>query len=107
MDSLVSGLYEWGVPKKDVKFEAFGPATVKAGAKEGAPKQQLVISRPLKLNSRVVEKNPLVITDSFSAESACICREDGHPYRLQLRRRKLWILPCGDQKEQYATEPST
>jgi ferredoxin-NADP reductase len=32
MDSLVSGLYEWGVAKKDVKFEAFGPATVKKGA---------------------------------------------------------------------------
>ena len=38
MDSLVAGLYEWGVPKKDVKFEAFGPATVKSGAKDGAPK---------------------------------------------------------------------
>jgi ferredoxin-NADP reductase len=38
MDSLVTGLYEWGVPKKDVKFEAFGPATVKTGAKDAAPK---------------------------------------------------------------------
>ncbi len=37
MDSLVTGLYEWGVPKKDVKFEAFGPATVKTGPKEAAP----------------------------------------------------------------------
>lgn len=34
MDSLVHGLYEWGVPKKDVKFEAFGPSTVKAVPKE-------------------------------------------------------------------------
>lgn len=34
MDTLVNGLYEWGVPKKDVKFEAFGPATVKSGPKE-------------------------------------------------------------------------
>ena len=34
MDSLVNGLYEWGVPKKDVKFEAFGPSTVKAVPKE-------------------------------------------------------------------------
>jgi ferredoxin-NADP reductase len=32
MDSLVNGLYEWGVPKKDVKFEAFGPSTVKTVA---------------------------------------------------------------------------
>jgi uncharacterized protein len=34
MDTLVHGLYDWGVPKKDVKFEAFGPATVKTGPKE-------------------------------------------------------------------------
>jgi ferredoxin len=40
MDSLVSGLYEWGVPKKDVKFEAFGPATVKSGAKDTASKAE-------------------------------------------------------------------
>lgn len=38
MDTLVHGLYDWGVPKKDVKFEAFGPATVKSGPKE--PKTQ-------------------------------------------------------------------
>lgn len=38
MDSLVNGLYEWGVPKKDVKFEAFGPATVSTGSKEPAAK---------------------------------------------------------------------
>lgn len=36
MDSLVNGLYEWGVPKKDVKFEAFGPSTVKTVAKPPA-----------------------------------------------------------------------
>ncbi len=34
MDTLVHGLYDWGVPKKDVKFEAFGPATVKSGPQE-------------------------------------------------------------------------
>jgi ferredoxin-NADP reductase len=38
MDSLVSGLHDWGVPKQDVKFEAFGPATVKSGPKEPAAK---------------------------------------------------------------------
>ena len=36
MDSLVNGLYDWGVPKKDVFFEAFGPSTVKTGAKDVA-----------------------------------------------------------------------
>lgn len=40
MDSLVSGLYEWGVPKKDVKFEAFGPATVKTAPKDAAAKPE-------------------------------------------------------------------
>jgi uncharacterized protein len=47
MDSLVNGLYEWGVPKKDVKFEAFGPATVSTKPKEpelpsSAPSQATV-----------------------------------------------------------------
>ena len=40
MDTLVHGLYEWGVPKKDVKFEAFGPATVKSGPKEPQAKSE-------------------------------------------------------------------
>ena len=30
MDSLTSDLYDWGVPKNKVHFEAFGPATVKS-----------------------------------------------------------------------------
>jgi len=38
MDSLVNGLYEWGVPKNDVKFEAFGPATVSSKPKDPASK---------------------------------------------------------------------
>ncbi|NKB26019.1 MAG: 2Fe-2S iron-sulfur cluster binding domain-containing protein [Kiritimatiellae bacterium] len=29
MEALVSGLGEWGVPEKDIHFEAFGPASVK------------------------------------------------------------------------------
>jgi len=41
MDTLVHGLYEWGVPKKDVKFEAFGPATVKSGPKEPPTKPEI------------------------------------------------------------------
>lgn len=41
MDTLVKGLYEWGVPKKDVKFEAFGPATVKSGPKEATAKSDV------------------------------------------------------------------
>lgn len=37
METLVHGLYDWGVPKKDVKFEAFGPATVKSAPQEPKP----------------------------------------------------------------------
>ena len=33
MDSLTSGLYDWGVPKEHVHFEAFGKATVTKTAK--------------------------------------------------------------------------
>jgi ferredoxin len=40
METLVNGLYDWGVPKKDVKFEAFGPATVKSAPKEAAAKSE-------------------------------------------------------------------
>jgi len=29
MESLTEGLREWGVPEVDIRFEAFGPATVK------------------------------------------------------------------------------
>ncbi len=40
MNSLVTGLEEWGVPEKNIHFEAFGPASVKktadAGTKDGA-----------------------------------------------------------------------
>jgi len=32
MDSVTTGLREWGVPKESVNFEAFGPATVKKTA---------------------------------------------------------------------------
>ncbi len=46
MDSLVNGLYDWGVPKKDVYFEAFGPSTVKTGAKEPAKSAQESAGQP-------------------------------------------------------------
>lgn len=46
MDSLVNGLYEWGVPKQDVRFEAFGPSTVKTGPKTPAPPKEGVADQP-------------------------------------------------------------
>jgi ferredoxin-NADP reductase len=37
MESLTSGLGEWGVPERHVHFEAFGPATVKKAKTEEPP----------------------------------------------------------------------
>ena len=37
MESLTSGLEEWGVPERNIHFEAFGPATVKKTKTEEAP----------------------------------------------------------------------
>lgn len=37
MNSIVSDLGEWGVPEKNIHFEAFGPATVKKAVPELAP----------------------------------------------------------------------
>jgi len=36
MNSIVSDLEEWGVPKKQIHFEAFGPASVKPKAAPAA-----------------------------------------------------------------------
>lgn len=50
MDSLTSGLYDWGVPKEHVHFEAFGKATVKktatheAGADAGKSKVEIDVA---------------------------------------------------------------
>lgn len=40
MDSITTGLREWGVPDADVRFEAFGPATVKRSAHPAPAAQQ-------------------------------------------------------------------
>ncbi|MBI3708050.1 MAG: 2Fe-2S iron-sulfur cluster binding domain-containing protein [Proteobacteria bacterium] len=53
MDSITSGLAEWGVPEDRVHFEAFGPATVKKVAKAaeapvaapGAPTLQVLFAK--------------------------------------------------------------
>jgi uncharacterized protein len=50
MDSLVNGLYEWGVPKNDVKFEAFGPATVSTKPKDAAPKPEAASQATLEID---------------------------------------------------------
>ena len=45
MKSLTDGLEAWGVPEKDVHFEAFGPATVKKNAVELTPSQTAFLSK--------------------------------------------------------------
>ena len=37
MSSVVEGLIEWGVPEKNIHFEAFGPATVQKAAPDKPP----------------------------------------------------------------------
>ena len=40
MSSVVEGLIEWGVPEKNIHFEAFGPATVKKAAPDKPPEEK-------------------------------------------------------------------
>lgn len=45
MKSLTDGLEAWGVPEKDVHFEAFGPASVKKKAVEPTPSETEFLSK--------------------------------------------------------------
>jgi ferredoxin-NADP reductase len=45
MKSLTDGLEAWGVPEKDVHFEAFGPATVKKKAPEISPDETKFLAK--------------------------------------------------------------
>jgi hypothetical protein len=45
MKSLTDGLEAWGVPEKDVHYEAFGPATVKKKAVELTPSETNFLSK--------------------------------------------------------------
>jgi uncharacterized protein len=63
MDSLVKGLYGWGVPKKDVNFEAFGPSTVKIGGDKPkepseATKNQAVIEVKFATSNKTLKWDP-------------------------------------------------
>ena len=40
MNTIVPALIEWGVPEKNIHFEAFGPATVKKAAPAKAPEEK-------------------------------------------------------------------
>ena len=45
MKSLTDGLEAWGVPEKDVYFEAFGPATVKKKAAAPTPEETVHLAK--------------------------------------------------------------
>ena len=45
MKSVTDGLEAWGVPEKDVYFEAFGPATVKKKAAEPTPAETVHLAK--------------------------------------------------------------
>lgn len=45
MKSITDGLEAWGVPEKDVHFEAFGPATVKKKAAEPTPAETVHLAK--------------------------------------------------------------
>ena len=45
MKSITDGLEAWGVPEKDVYFEAFGPATVKKKTAEPTPSETSFLSK--------------------------------------------------------------
>jgi ferredoxin-NADP reductase len=45
MKSLTDGLEAWGVPEKDVHFEAFGPATIKKKTPELTPSETKFLSK--------------------------------------------------------------
>jgi len=45
MKSITDGLAAWGVPEKDVYFEAFGPATVKKKTAASTPAETVFLSK--------------------------------------------------------------
>jgi ferredoxin-NADP reductase len=45
MKSITDGLEAWGVPEKDVYFEAFGPATVKKKTAPSTPSETVFLSK--------------------------------------------------------------
>ena len=57
MKSITDGLEAWGVPEKDVYFEAFGPATVKKKTAAPTPSETVFLS---KLNVTFARSNKTV-----------------------------------------------
>jgi ferredoxin-NADP reductase len=80
MESITTGLREWGVPDSDVMFEAFGPATVKrttpaTTTMKNSPLLKVTFSR----SRKVAEWNPaagtlLDLADQQGVKLECGCR---------------------------------
>jgi ferredoxin-NADP reductase len=45
MNSITGGLIAWGVPEKDIHYEAFGPATIKKTAPPPTPAETTMLSK--------------------------------------------------------------
>ncbi len=78
MESITTGLRDWGVPDSDVMFEAFGPATVKRSSVtttflKNAPLVKVTFSR----SRKSVEWNPKVGTLLDLAEEQGVKLESG------------------------------
>lgn len=60
MESLTSGLKEWGVPDADINFEAFGPASIK---KTSAASQNLTLAPETKVTIEFSKSSKIIAWD--------------------------------------------
>ena len=89
MNSIFEGLVAWGVPEDEIRFEAFGPASIgKKKTKtenESGVKQESV---PVKF----VESELSVSWDGTCDSLLEFAESQGRADRLRLPRRKLWYV---------------
>ena len=93
MKSITDGLAAWGVPDKDVYFEAFGPATVKKKTADTTPTQTAFLSKLEVTFSRRGKPCVGAIRGQPPGLRARAERAD----RFRLLRRQLRLVPRGDQ----------
>lgn len=80
MASLVEGLRDWGVPDNDIKFEAFGPASVKKVSQTAAPAAEAPgseVSVTFSKSGKTVSWNPGVTSLLECAEANGVVIDSG------------------------------
>ena len=90
IESVTTGLKEWGVPDSDVHFEAFGPATVK----KTKDRSSLSGGRPRR-RDRFQQVGADVAMGIHVRVPARICGGKRHRHRFGMSGRKLWDLYYG------------